>query len=58
MIGAANEPQAHSQVGYKWLLRHLESVGRTEEDLAKTLWDKNWTAVAEVCLMHLFGHSS
>lgn len=30
-----------------------ESEGRSEEDLAKELWEKNWTAVAEVCAGYL-----
>jgi tRNA ligase len=32
-----------------WLRRYLLAKQRTEEDLAKVLWDNNWTAVAELC---------
>lgn len=40
--------ESHAQVGQRWLHKHLASVGKTEEQLAQTLWEKNWTAVAEV----------
>lgn len=39
---------AHAGVGYNWVLKHLESVGKTEKDLASWLFDKNVTLVAEV----------
>ncbi|KAF5357059.1 hypothetical protein D9756_006525 [Leucocoprinus leucothites] len=39
----------HSQAGEKWVRKYLEKAGKTEEDLAKRLWDENWTAVAELC---------
>ncbi|KAI9511017.1 RNA ligase-domain-containing protein [Russula earlei] len=42
-------PESHAQAGERWLLRHLEQVGKTTEQLAKVLWEKNWTAVAELC---------
>ena len=42
------QEQSHAEVGERWLRRQLASVGKTEEDLAKTLWDNKWTAVAEV----------
>ncbi|KAI0674682.1 RNA ligase-domain-containing protein [Trametes maxima] len=45
--GVASE--SHAQVGERWLRKHLADCGKTEEDLARTLWDKNWTAVAELC---------
>ncbi|KAI0634683.1 RNA ligase-domain-containing protein [Trametes polyzona] len=41
--------QSHAQVGERWLRKHLAAAGKTEEQLARTLWDKNWTAVAELC---------
>ncbi|KAH9848984.1 RNA ligase-domain-containing protein [Lenzites betulinus] len=41
--------ESHAQVGERWLRKHLEASGKTEEQLARTLWDKNWTAVAELC---------
>lgn len=43
-------PMSHAQMGEKWLQRHLEKSGRTTEELAKVLWENNWTAVAEVCI--------
>ncbi|KZV62827.1 hypothetical protein PENSPDRAFT_657792 [Peniophora sp. CONT] len=41
--------ESHAQAGERWLEQHLKSVGKTKEDLAKVLWEKNWTAVAELC---------
>ncbi|GJJ07053.1 hypothetical protein Clacol_001252 [Clathrus columnatus] len=40
---------SHAQVGEKWLRIQLEKAGKTEEDLAKKLWETNETAVAELC---------
>ena len=40
--------ESHAQVGERWLRCHLEQVGKTTEQLAEVLWEKNWTAVAEV----------
>ena len=40
--------ETHSQAGHRWLKTHLESKGKTEEQLAAVLWEKNWTAIAEV----------
>ncbi|KAI0366072.1 hypothetical protein BV20DRAFT_1097607 [Pilatotrama ljubarskyi] len=42
--------ESHAQVGERWLRKHLAASGKTEEQLARTLWDKNWTAVAEAQL--------
>ena len=42
--------KSHAVVGETWLRRHLAAVGKTEEQLASRLWEKNWTAVAEVRL--------
>ncbi|KAI0747221.1 RNA ligase-domain-containing protein [Daedaleopsis nitida] len=42
-------PESHAQAGERWLRKHLASAGKTEAQLAQTLWDKNWTAVAELC---------
>jgi len=39
---------SHAQAGEEWLRKYLEKTGKTEMDLAKRLWDKNWTAIAEV----------
>jgi tRNA splicing ligase len=44
--------ESHAQAGERWLRRHLGQVGRTTEELAKVLWEKNWTAVAEVSHLH------
>ncbi|KAF8632510.1 hypothetical protein AX15_001843 [Amanita polypyramis BW_CC] len=45
----AGQARSHAQVGETWLRRYIERKGRTEADLAKQLWDNNWTAVAELC---------
>ena len=39
----------HAQKGHEWLLRHLASVGRTEQQLAQELWNRNETAAFELC---------
>ncbi|KAH9965570.1 RNA ligase-domain-containing protein [Lactifluus volemus] len=41
--------ESHAQAGERWLLHHLERVGKTTEQLAEVLWEKDWTAVAELC---------
>lgn len=43
-----DDETAHGGVGYRWLLKHLESVGKTERDLASWLDGKDITLVAEV----------
>ena len=44
--------ETHSQAGHRWLKIDLASKGKTEEQLAAALWEKNWTAVAEVgCIL-------
>ena len=40
--------ESHAQVGEHWLRCHLKQVGKTMEQLVEVLWEKNWTAVAEV----------
>jgi tRNA ligase len=40
--------ESHAQAGERWVRQHLEQVGKTTEQLAKVLWERNWTAVAEV----------
>ncbi|PPQ91068.1 hypothetical protein CVT25_014736 [Psilocybe cyanescens] len=40
---------SHAQAGEGWLRKYLEKLGKKEEDLAAILWDKNWTAIAELC---------
>ncbi|KAI6021729.1 RNA ligase-domain-containing protein [Pisolithus microcarpus] len=41
--------ETHSQAGHRWLRKHLADKGKTEEQLATVLWEKRWTAVAELC---------
>ncbi|KAJ3873131.1 RNA ligase-domain-containing protein [Lentinula edodes] len=41
--------KSHAEAGEGWLKRYLKEKGRTEAELAKTLWDNNWTAIAELC---------
>nr|POE49283.1 trna ligase 1 [Quercus suber] len=49
-IGARDDTDiSHSQVGEKWVERHLEKMGKTKQQLAKRLRDMNATAVAELC---------
>ncbi|GAA5902703.1 hypothetical protein JCM6882_004046 [Rhodosporidiobolus microsporus] len=40
---------SHSQRGEYWLEQHVEKVGNTKEGLAKALFERNLTAVAELC---------
>ncbi|KAJ7689795.1 RNA ligase [Mycena rosella] len=40
---------SHAGAGEGWLRKYLTQKGRTEADLARVLWEKNWTAVAELC---------
>jgi tRNA ligase len=48
-IGPVNgSPESHAEAGEKWLNKHLRDKGKTTEQLAATLWEKNWTAIAEV----------
>ncbi|KAF2762058.1 tRNA ligase [Pseudovirgaria hyperparasitica] len=42
-------PVSHSAAGEKWVERHLTSVGKTKEELARRLHQLNVTAVAELC---------
>ena len=46
--GMDGVPETHSQAGHRWLRTHLASKQKTEGQLAAALWEKNWTAVAEV----------
>ncbi|KAG1739916.1 RNA ligase-domain-containing protein [Suillus paluster] len=41
--------ETHSEVGHRWLKKHLADKGKTEEQLAAKLWEKNWTTIAELC---------
>ncbi|KAG2003763.1 RNA ligase [Coprinopsis cinerea AmutBmut pab1-1] len=48
-VGAGDENTSHAMRGRMWLNRYLKERGRTEADLAAALWEKQWTAVAELC---------
>lgn len=41
--------KSHSVVGERWIERHVSSVGKTTQELAKTLREMNATAVGELC---------
>ncbi|KAL0581130.1 tRNA ligase [Marasmius crinis-equi] len=41
--------KSHAQAGEEWLRKYFTHKGKTEEELAKRLWDNNWTAIAELC---------
>lgn len=43
------ERASHSEMGRIWLQRHLAHSGKTEEQLAADLWERNETAVMELC---------
>jgi tRNA ligase len=45
----AGSDESHAQVGERWLENHLKASGKTKEQLAARLWEKSWTAVAELC---------
>ncbi|KAJ4372873.1 tRNA ligase [Neocucurbitaria cava] len=40
---------SHACVGERWAERHIATVGKTKEDLARTLRSMNATLVAELC---------
>ncbi|PWN39423.1 hypothetical protein IE81DRAFT_369099 [Ceraceosorus guamensis] len=44
-----NVELSHAKAGEAWVDRHLERVGRKRQELAKELWDRRCTAVAELC---------
>ena len=44
--------KSHTVVGERWLEKHLKDKGK--EELAKTLWDDNLTAIAGVCPLSLY----
>ncbi|KAJ6595037.1 RNA ligase [Mycena vulgaris] len=46
---SADRKRSHADAGEAWLRRYLEQKGRTEAELAAVLWEKNLTAVAELC---------
>lgn len=41
--------KSHAVVGEQWIERHVTSVGKTTQELAKTLRSMNATAVGELC---------
>ena len=45
----AGSAVSHAQAGEGWLRKYLAKKGRKEAELAAVLWEKNWTAIAEVC---------
>lgn len=48
--GAREDASAsHSVVGKKWIEKHVASIGKTTQDLARTLREMNATAVGELC---------
>jgi tRNA ligase len=47
------EAKQHAEVGRIWLRRTLQKSGKTEEDLARRLWDQGLTAVLEVRHSHV-----
>lgn len=42
-------PVSHAQKGEEWLDKHLKEAGKLKSDFAKTLFERNLTAVAELC---------
>lgn len=40
---------SHAEVGRAWVRKHVQSVGKTEQDLARELRSMNATAVGELC---------
>ncbi|KAK0486146.1 RNA ligase [Armillaria novae-zelandiae] len=51
-----NSEKSHAEAGEVWLTKYLTQNGRTEADLAKRLWDSNWTAYSrELTGLHLHG---
>lgn len=47
--GRPDTPLSHAQAGERWVEKHLATVGKTKEDLARALRKMNATAVAELC---------
>ncbi|PKI82728.1 hypothetical protein MVES_003558 [Malassezia vespertilionis] len=46
---AEEEKMSHAEMGRVWLQRHLARSGRSEAQLARELWDRDETAVMELC---------
>ncbi|KAJ7641222.1 RNA ligase [Roridomyces roridus] len=49
MRSTTDDKVTHAGVGETWVRKYLKDKGRTEADLAAVLWEKNLTAVAELC---------
>ena len=49
------EAKQHAEVGRIWLRRTLQKSGKTEQDLARRLWDQGLTAVLEVSHLETLG---
>ncbi|KAI4679510.1 hypothetical protein J4E81_010457 [Alternaria sp. BMP 2799] len=47
--GPRGEELSHACAGEKWVERHVATVGKRKEDLARTLRSMNATLVAELC---------
>lgn len=45
----ADTDVSHAKAGEKWVDRHLQTVGKTRQELAMKLREMNATAVAELC---------
>ncbi|KAL9086385.1 MAG: hypothetical protein Q9165_007171 [Trypethelium subeluteriae] len=45
----SDQDLSHAQAGERWIDKHLQSVGKTRQQLSRTLRDMNATAVAELC---------
>jgi len=52
------EAKQHAEVGRIWLRRTLKKSGKTEEDLARCLWDQGLTAVLEASPYSLFASNT
>ncbi|KAI0587647.1 tRNA ligase [Pyrenophora tritici-repentis] len=47
--GGRDGQVSHATVGEQWVERHVAAVGKTKQDLARTLRSMNATLVAELC---------
>ncbi|KAF9056971.1 RNA ligase-domain-containing protein [Panaeolus papilionaceus] len=45
--GNENAALSHAVAGERWLKKYIEGKGKTEKDMAKELWERNLTAIAE-----------
>ena len=46
--------KSHAVVGERWLEKHLKDKEKTNEELAKTLWEDDLTAIVGVCPLSLY----